>query len=555
MTEASDSSPKAGDTSVLVVGGGPAGLALSIELARLGVAATLIEARDGAIDTPKMSFVNVRTMEFCRRWGLADVVRKAGHPDTFHPNVIWATSVMGYVLARLDFPSELEEKSRFYSPAADCRISQLRFDPILLAHARQQQTLTLRYRTRLNAFRETPHGIEATVTDLVSGRDDTIRASYIVGCDGAQSAVRNILGINLEGLPSIQNNFHIFFESKELIEIFERRLGQIRRCNLVGFRGSWGIIMSIDWNGLWRFSMNPPPRDETELPAILRRAVGGDFTFNILNSSHWVSRELLANAYGKGRAFLVGDAAHQNPPSGGFGMNTAIGDAIDLAWKLWAVLSGWGGPRLLDSYEAERRPVAKRNAQEATQNLLSRRELKYGPAIGENTEEGEKQRAAFRQSLADTDALRYHETTDGIALGYRYDPSPIICPDGTPAPPVSATKYIPTARPGHRAPHAWIAGGPPLSGTRPPHGRSTLDLYGDGFVLLCFGEHEEANALKSAADERKAPLKVKQISDGEIAKLHEARLVLVRPDGHVAWRGNRSPADAGAIMDHVRGAG
>ena len=142
---------KGKDTSVLVVGGGPVGLALAVELARLGVAATLIEARDGTINTPKMNFVNVRTMEFVRRWGLTDEVRRAGHPEAFRPNVLWVTSVLGHELARLDFPPFLEEKTRFVSPAADCLISQLWFDPILLAHARRQPGLTLRHRTRLDA--------------------------------------------------------------------------------------------------------------------------------------------------------------------------------------------------------------------------------------------------------------------------------------------------------------------------------------------------------------------------------------------------------------------
>ena len=171
------------DTAVLVVGGGPVGLALAIELARLGVRTTLVEARDGTINTPKMNFVNVRTMEFCRRWGLTDEVRRAGHPEEFRPNVLWVTSVVGHEIARLDFPPFLAEKTRFFSPAADCLISQLWFDPILLAHARHQPTLELRHRTRLDAFRASASGIEAALTDLVSGRSETIRADYIVGCD------------------------------------------------------------------------------------------------------------------------------------------------------------------------------------------------------------------------------------------------------------------------------------------------------------------------------------------------------------------------------------
>ena len=256
------------DTAVLVIGGGPVGLALAIELARLGVATTLIEARDGTINTPKMNFVNVRTMEFVRRWGLTDEVRRAGHPESFRPNVLWATAVTGYEIARLDFPPFLEEKTRFFSPAADCLVSQLWFDPILLAHARRQPGLTLRHRTRLDSFRDTGDAIEARITDLLSGRSETLSAAYIVGCDGAASTVRESLGIGLDGLPSIQNNFHVFFNSQELIEIFERRLGHSRFCNLVGPKGVWGLLTSINWRGMWRFSTQPPPEDESVVPEL-----------------------------------------------------------------------------------------------------------------------------------------------------------------------------------------------------------------------------------------------------------------------------------------------
>jgi 2-polyprenyl-6-methoxyphenol hydroxylase-like FAD-dependent oxidoreductase len=547
---------KGKDTGVLVVGGGPVGLSLAIELARLGIATTLVEARDGTINTPKMNFVNVRSMEFCRRWGLTDAVRRAGHPEDFHPNVMWATAVTGHEIARLDFPPFLEEKTRFVSPAADCLVSQLWFDPILLDHARHQPCLTLYHRTRLDSFRETADGIEAQITDLPSGRTRSITAAYIVGCDGASSPVRESLGIGLEGLPAIQNNFHVFFESAELLEIFARGLGQARFCTLVGPRGMWGLLTSINWRGLWRFSMQPPPADEAIVPELLRRAVGRDFAFKLLTGAHWVSRELVATSYGKGRAFLAGDAAHQNTPSGGFGMNTGLGDAMDLAWKLAAVLAGWGGPALLASYEAERRPIAKRNTREATSNLLRFRDLKPGEAIADDGAAGAQDRARFKQMLFDADILRHHDT-DGIALGYRYDPSPIVWPDGSAPPADTAKEYVPTARPGHRAPHAWLDGGAPATaGVRLAQGRSTLDLFGDGFALLAFGGGAaEAEPLVAAARARNVPLTLTAIDDAAIAQLYGGRFVLVRPDGHVGWREARLPNDPGAVIDRVRGAG
>ena len=417
------------DTAVLIVGGGPVGLSLAIELARLGVRSTLVEARDGTIDAPKMNFVNVRSMEFVRRWGLTREVRDAGHPPDFHPNVRWATSITGHEIACLDLPPFHQQKTARVSPECDCLVSQYWLDPILLAHARAEPLITLRNKTRLDGFREIERGVAARLTELESGRDETVAAAFIVGCDGANSTVREILGIGLAGLPVMQDNFHVFFESTELIGIYERALGETRFLSLVGPGRVWGVLTSINWRGLWRFAMHPPPEDKAEVPALIRKAVGVDFAFELLNEAHWVSPKLVAAAFGRGRAFIAGDAAHQLNPSGGFGLNTGLGDAIDLAWKLAAVLAGWGGPDLLASYEAERRPIAARNVEEATRNL--RREQGYAPgdAIDHDSSEGARQRAAFRQSLFDADVMRHHDT-DGIALGYRYDGSPVIRADG-----------------------------------------------------------------------------------------------------------------------------
>ena len=301
--------------------------------------------------------------------------------------------------------------------------------------------------------------------------------------------------------------------------------------------------------------MHPPPKDEeTAVPALLRRAVGRDFEYTLLNSSHWISRKLVADTFRKGRAFIAGDAAHQLNPSGGFGMNTGVADAMDLAWKLAGTLAGWGGPALLESYEIERRPIAVRNVEEATRNFERPKALRPGPQIDQSTPEGEAQRAAFNKALFDADILRHHDT-DGIALGYRYDPSPIVYPDGTEAPSDVVREYVPTARPGHRAPHAWLDGGPPPeAGIRMPGGRSTIDLFGAGFALLDFGAKAEAARLAGAAAARGVPVTVTAIHDPVIAKLYARKLVLVRPDGHVAWRGDAAPADCDDVIDRIRGA-
>ena len=531
------------DTLVLIVGGGPVGLSLAIELARLGVPATLVEARDGTIDAPKMNFVNVRSMEFVRRWDLTREVRGAGHPPNFHPNVRWATAVTGFEIASIDMSPFHEQKTARVSPEYDCLISQYWFDPILLARVRTLPLITLRHLTRLESFYDKGDHIEAHLIDPASGHNKTLTARFIVGCDGAGSTIRERLGIGLAGLPAMQRNFHVFFRSMELLDIYERALGETRFLSLVGPGRVWGVLTSIDWRGLWRFAIHPPPEDTDDVPALLRTAVGTDFKFELLNEAHWPSPKLVADTFGRGNAFLAGDAAHQLNPSGGFGMNTGLGDAMDLAWKFAAVVDGWGGAGLLNSYEIERRPIATRNVEEATRNLRREQSFTPGDAINQDNTEGAHQREKFRQSLFDADVMRHHDT-DGIALGYRYEGSPVIWHDQTAPPTDEVRDYQPTTRPGHRAPHAWIN-----------KDRSTLDLFGDGFTLMSFGAPAEASEpFSRAAKSRVVPLKVKSVFQPEIAELYERRLVLVRPDGHVAWRGDEPPEDAGAVIDVVRGA-
>jgi hypothetical protein len=260
----------------------------------------------------------------------------------------------------------------------------------------------------------------------------------------------------------------------------------------------------------------------------------------------WVRRELVADSYGTKRVFLAGDAVHLNSPTGAFGMNTGIQDAVDLGWKLAAAIDGWGAPGLLAAYEIERRPVAIRNVKEASNNLsrmLSARDRKPPAAAFEIGPDGDRARAEFGARY--TEIMRHEWFTLGIHLGYRYEGSPVVVPDGTPEPPDDYSNYVQTARPGHRAPHVWLA-----------PGRSTLDLFGRGFTLLRLGAAPpDCTALVAAAASRGLPLTVHDISDSEVAAQYERRLVLVRPDGHVAWRGDVPPDDPAAVIDTIRGAG
>jgi hypothetical protein len=256
----------------------------------------------------------------------------------------------------------------------------------------------------------------------------------------------------------------------------------------------------------------------------------------------WVRRELVAERYGDGRVFLAGDSAHMLSPTGAFGMNTGIQDAVDLSWKLAGTLQGWGGPRLLASYDAERRPIGHRNVREAAANFRRMTSPRPGPQLLAPTLEGDR----FRREIGDEFAaiMRHEWYTLGVHLGYRYVDSPICWPDGSEPPPDEPNRYVPSACPGCRAPHVWLA-----------PGRSILDLFGRGFALVGFGaDPADVAALQSAARGRGVPLVVTAIDNEEAAALYGRRLVLVRPDGHVAWRGDRPPEDPGAVIDCVRGA-
>jgi FAD binding domain len=258
-----------------------------------------------------------------------------------------------------------------------------------------------------------------------------------------------------------------------------------------------------------------------------------------------VRRELVADSYGTDRVFIAGDAAHLMSPTGGFGMNTGIQDAVDLGWKLAAAVGGWAGSDLLRSYEIERRPVAVRNVTEASSNLgrmLATRQRIPPPEIFQAGRAGDAARADYGRWFTET--MRHEWFTVGFHLGYRYDGSPIVVPDGTPAPPLPTSSYVQTARPGARAPHAWL-----------PDGRSTLDLFGRGFVLLRFGpDAPDGNGVARAAAEAGVPLDVVALDLPEVSELYQRRLVLVRPDGHVAWRADSPPADARRLIEVVRGA-
>jgi len=529
---------------VLVVGGGPVGLALAGDLGWRGVSCLLIEQSDGSIYQPRMDLVGVRTMEFCRRWGLVGAVEASLYPRDYAQDNIYLTSLTGYELGRERFPGIGQAAPPPESPQRRERCPQNMFDPILQAFAAWQKSVRLRYRTRLVSFTQSPEGVIATVENAETGAREEIAAQYIVGCDGARSLVRETLGIPMLGNPVLTYTTNVIFRCPHLLSLHDK--GKAYRHIFIGPEGTWATIVAINGRDEWRFSLigSAEQRDYTtaDIKAAIRRAVGCDFEFEILSVLPWVRRELVAENFRNGRGFIAGDAAHMMSPTGGFGMNTGIGDAVDLCWKLAATLAGWGGEHLLDSYTRERQAVGARNVAEASGNL--RRMLSVGahPDIADDTPQGAAARAKVGPAF--TEMMRHEWFTLGIHLGYRYEGSPICWPDGSPPPPDEARKYVPVARPGHRAPHAWLA-----------DGRSTLDLFGRGFVLLGFDAAAgEAEPLIQAAQARGVPLEFVALAEPQVAALYERKFVLVRPDGHVAWRDDRMPDEPDRLIDVVRGA-
>jgi hypothetical protein len=348
----------------------------------------------------------------------------------------------------------------------------------------------------------------------------------------------------MRGNPVLTYTTNVIFRCPHLLSLHDK--GKAYRHIFIGPEGTWSTIVAINGRDEWRFSIiggaEQREYSKPEIEAAIRRAVGRDFDFEILSVLPWVRRELVAERYRNGHGFIAGDAAHVMSPTGGFGMNTGIGDAVDLSWKLTATLQGWGGNALLDSYSTERQPIGARNVTEAAGNLRRMLSVDPHPDLLDDTPQGAATRDKVGREISET--MRREWFTLGVHLGYRYEGSPICLSDGCAAPADNPRMYVPTARPGHRAPHAFLA-----------DGRSTLDLFGRGFTLLGFGaDVAEAAPLLEAAKERRVPIGFTAIAESLVAALYERRFVLVRPDGHVAWRGDRMPAEPLGVIDVVRGA-
>ena len=543
------------ETPILIVGGGPVGLTLGIDLAHRGQRALLVEERTEPSAHPKATLLGSRSMELFRRWGLDIPIFDAAVPNDHPYYIIFTTELAGQKLHRFRSPSinegryrDPEALARFrelqWSPYSKTQIGQQALEPVLRQHAESLASLDMRHGWRFESFTQHSDHVQATIVDQQSGQRETVRAQYLIACDGGSGHIRRELGIRRNGRGRMRSNVSFFFRSKDFLEAHGLGLANLY---FVFNPGSFGVFTAIDGKELWNYQYYflDPTRSTTEPDAtsILHRAMGKPFEFELLQTMHWHHHQSVAREWRKDRVFLAGDAAHLFAPTGGVGMNTGIGDAYDLAWKLAGVLDGWADPALLDTYEIERKPIAIRNS------LISATNSDKIDMVMDETPEGiagdDAGAQAARALLArKIKWLARQFNSAGTHLGYRYVDSPIVIPDGTPEPPDDPSQIVPSTWPGSRAPHAWL-----------DDGRSMLDIFGAGFVLLQLGRADPDDArLRDAATVLRLPLETVCLQEPELRTLYARRLVLVRPDGHVAWRGEQLPADAQELLDQVRGA-
>lgn len=533
------------ETPVLIVGGGPVGLALACDLGQRGASCIVLEQGEGQSDHPRATALNSRSMEFMRRWGIAEEVHAAAAPDDFPHTALYCTALTGFEIARIERPSHGGREPLKHSPERPQRCNQLFLDPILTELATSLKNVELRYRCRVESAVEAADHAMAVVHDRSKDRRFQIAARYLIDCSGGRSVIRPSLGIDMSGSDYAGYFLSIFVRAPELWT--HHAMGKAALVTFVDAKGLWRNLISLDGRELYRFGISGKSYydapETIDAEGLFRDAVGKDVPHQILSVRRWMARNVIADRYRHGRIFLAGDAAHLNHPAAGLGLNTGLGDAVDLGWKLSAVLQGWGDARLLDSYEAERRPVGERNVAHADMSHTRERTQPTHPEISMPTAAGAEARRNMGEDLLRTQINRV--ITDGLALGYPYVPSPIVWSDGGAVPPSSVSEYLPTAAPGARAPHVFLS-----------DGRSTIDLFGKGFTLLRLGVHApHPSGLERAFGERRMPLTIVTIVDPAINTLYERALVLVRPDGHVAWRSDQEPADPGTVVDHIRGAG
>jgi 2-polyprenyl-6-methoxyphenol hydroxylase-like FAD-dependent oxidoreductase len=531
-------------TEVLIVGAGPAGLALAIELGSRAISCIVIERNERVGAAPRAKTTNVRTREHLRRWGIAGKLAEASPLGLDYPSdVMFVTRLAGYPLARFDNAFQCApERNPLYSEHAQW-IPQYTLEKVLKEHAQSLSNVQFRFLTELESFEQDERGVRAVVRKVGSELRHDIVSQYIVGADGARSTVRTAIGAKMEGAYGLSRNYNIVFRAPGLAEAHPHGKA-IMYWQINAETPS--LIGPMDSGDTWFFMPTGVADDfkvtDAEAAALIRRATGIDLPYEIMSTDEWVASRLIADKYQDRRAILVGDACHLHPPFGGYGMNMGVADGVDLGWKLAAVLRGWGGPALIGSYETERRPIHQRVMDEAVANhaVLGKQLTQDGSE--DDGPLGVRLRAQIGAAIREAKAREFN--TLGVVLGCHYHGSPIVAADDSAPPAAEVLNVTPSACPGSLAPHAWLA-----------DGSSLYDGFGPGYTLLATGGWNAADIEQARRDAAAAgvPLQVFGPRHDTLADLYQARLALIRPDQHVAWRGDSWPHDGKALLRRVCG--
>jgi 2-polyprenyl-6-methoxyphenol hydroxylase-like FAD-dependent oxidoreductase len=534
---------------VVIVGAGPVGLATAIELGSRGVSCVVVERLERAGHAPRAKTTHTRTREHLRRWGIADHLAEASPFGVDYPsNVVFVTSLAGYEIARFDNALNCSpERDDRYSEHSQW-IPQYKLEAVLFEKASSFDHVEIRYGCEFVSFEQDDDRVTVDVHRTETGDGEQIEARFLVGADGSQSRVRAQIGASMVGTHGLSHNLNMVFRAPGLAEAHQHGPA-IMYWQLNAAAPS--LVGPMDDDDRWFFMPTGVPAGtsctEAESLDLIRRSTGIDLPYELLSSDYWVASRLVADKYRSGRVFLAGDACHLHPPFGGFGMNMGIADGVDLGWKMTAVLDGWGGPALLDSYEAERRGAHEFVMDEAEANHALKPSELYRDGMNDPTPEGERIRREIGDLILDRKRAEFHAL--GVVLGYCYQWSPIVIDDGTVGSWTRSRDYVPSASPGCLAPHAWLE-----------DGRSLYDTFGSGYTLLVLGGDRagDCDSARREAEPLGIPLDVVVFDDPKLAELYEADLALIRPDQHVAWRGDAWPDSnvmavvSGRIGSHPR---
>lgn len=537
-----------GHRSVIVVGAGPVGLTLAAELGIRGIDTLVLEQNPTTTDNPRCNTTNARSMEYFRRLGVADRIRRAGLPIDHATDVVYCTTLTGWELTRFPFSSAQQildrtapELAEWPTPEPQHRVSQIYLEPILEEHVRGYTSVDVVRGSRVTGVID--HGGKVEVRAEADGVESVVTADYVVGCDGGTSTTRRAIGARLQGdSQAAENRLSVYFRSAELAREFAAaaRPGWMYWWYGPRLKGSF---VQLDGEGLYLCHARVPdgtaPEDLDE-DDVLRAALGRDMELEKIQVVRWTPRRLVADTFVEGRIVLAGDAAHLWLPLGGFGMNTGIADAVGLGWRLAALLSGWGGPDLLDAYEMERMSVGEATSRAALKIDRDMATIARDPALHVDDADGARLRTEVGARIAEVDRQQWH--SQGVQFGARYADSPGIVTDQAHAPGAidRIDHYRPSVAPGSRLPHAWL-----------PGGDSVFDHLGRDFTLV--RTHGDATPFRAAAERLGIPLTVLDLAE-PLVDDEPHGLVLVRPDLYVGWSGDVAPGDVDRMFRTLVGA-